>query len=350
MTIVGARPQFIKAAAVSRRINAAYADVIDEQIVHTGQHYDHNMSEVFFEELQIPKPALNLEIKGGSHGKSTGAMLAALEESMIASRPDGVMVYGDTNSTLAGALAAAKLHIPVFHVEAGLRSYNRKMPEEVNRILTDHISDLLFCPSQASRDILKGEGVEKGVHVVGDVMFDVVRHYGDALEGRDFGLKEPFALMTAHRAENTDDPARLGGILDGAAQTGMPIIFPIHPRTKNVLAQSGLALPDNVKAIEPLPYLDLLATLKACAVALTDSGGLQKEAFYMGKPCVTLRDETEWTELVDLGVNRVVGCDASAISQAVRDMTGAPMPEAAPYGDGDAAGRILDEIAGFLKA
>ena len=350
MTIVGARPQFIKAAAVSRKIRAAYAGAIDEILIHTGQHFDHAMSEVFFEELDIPRPAKNLEIKGGAHGRSTGAMLAAIEDELLAAKPDALLVYGDTNSTLAGALAAAKLHIPVIHVEAGLRSYNKRMPEEVNRVLTDHVSELLFCPSETSQNILRDEGVRDGVHVVGDVMFDVVRYYADKLAPEPHGFDGPFALMTAHRAENTDDPARLGGMLDGVGRLDMPVLFPVHPRTKKAIAAAEAALPANVKAIDPLSYLELLAALKASSLVLTDSGGLQKEAFYVGKPCVTLRDETEWTELVDIGANKIVGCDPAAIAAAARDFAAAPMPEVKPYGDGDAADRTLDIILKHFNA
>lgn len=349
MTIVGARPQFIKAAAISRSIASDYAGDISEAIIHTGQHFDHRMSEIFFEELKIPRPAKNLEIKGGAHGKATGAMLSALEEEIITQKPDALMVYGDTNSTLAGALAAAKLHVPVIHIEAGLRSYNKRMPEEVNRILTDHVSDLLFCPSQTSKDILASEGIKDGVHVVGDVMFDVVKYYADKLAPADFGLETPFALMTLHRAENTDDPARMRGILEGVAQSGMRVLFPIHPRTKNALALAGMALPSNIKVVEPLSYLELLASLKACALVFTDSGGLQKEAFYLARPCVTLRDETEWTELVELGANRVVGAAPEEIVSAANALMAAPLATGRPYGDGDAADKVLRAISDHFR-
>ena len=343
-TIVGARPQFIKAAAVSRRIASGFGDSIAETLIHTGQHYDHAMSDIFFEELSIPAPARNLEIRGGAHGKSTGAMLIAIEQELLDNPPDALMVYGDTISTLAGALAAAKLHIPVIHVEAGLRSFNKKMPEEVNRILTDHISTLMFCPSETSRNILRGEGLTNGVHVVGDVMCDVVRFYAETLDADSHGIDGPFALMTAHRAENTDDPARLSGLVDGIGRIGLPVLFPVHPRTKAALERFGIDLPSNVKAIAPLSYKELLAALKAAQLVLTDSGGLQKEAFYMGRPCVTLRDETEWVELVEIGANRLAGCNPDLITSAADALLNAPLPGALPYGDGDASGALLNII------
>ena len=341
-TIVGARPQFIKAAAVSRRIASGYSDLITESIIHTGQHFDHAMSAVFFEELSIPAPTKNLEVRGGAHGASTGAMLIAIESELLKNPPDALMVYGDTNSTLAGALAAAKLHVPVIHVEAGLRSYNKRMPEEVNRILTDHVSTLMFCPSEVSKDILAKEGLTNGVHVVGDVMCDVVKFYAETLPEMNHGFSGPFALMTVHRAENTDDPLRLAGIIEGVGRVGFPVLFPIHPRTKNVLQNSSITLPQNVTVVEPLSYKELLATLKACDIVLTDSGGLQKEAFYMGRPCVTLRDETEWVELVDIGANDLAGCDPNAIAASVERLMITSLPEVQPYGEGDAAGALLD--------
>lgn len=348
-TIVGARPQFIKAAAVSRRIADGFGGAIEESIIHTGQHFDHAMSAVFFEELSIPEPTRNLEVRGGAHGKTTGAMLAAIEQELLDSSPDALMVYGDTNSTLAGALAAAKLHIPVIHVEAGLRSFNKKMPEEINRILTDHVSTLMFCPSESSRKILQDEGLTDGVHVVGDVMFDVVRFYAEKLAANSFGLDGPFALMTAHRAENTDDPIRLAGLAEGVGRIGLQVLFPVHPRTKNALEKFGVALPPNVTAIDPLSYKETLAAIKASQLILTDSGGLQKEAFYMGRPCVTLRDETEWIELVEIGVNRLAGCDPDKIATAALALLNTPLSEATPYGDGDAAGSLLEIVAESFK-
>ncbi|MDW8234486.1 MAG: UDP-N-acetylglucosamine 2-epimerase (non-hydrolyzing), partial [Roseiflexaceae bacterium] len=307
VTIVGARPQFIKAAAVSRVLRLRHREVL----VHTGQHYDANMSAVFFDELGIPPPDVNLAVGSASHGAQTGAMLAKIEEVLLAECPDWVLVYGDTNSTLAGALAAAKLHIPVAHVEAGLRSFNRAMPEEINRVLTDHISDLLLCPSETAVENLAREGITRGVVLIGDVMADALRL---AVERADDSVLESsgvqqgsYALATVHRAENTDDPLRLQGILTGLTLLDMPVIFPAHPRARRAIAALGWTPPAHMRLIDPVGYLNMIALMRGARVVLTDSGGVQKEAYWLGVPCVTLRDETEWVETVTCGWNTLAG-------------------------------------------
>mgnify|MGYP000877277863 CR=1 FL=1 len=355
VTIVGARPQFIKAAAVSRVIRNEFADRVVEVLVHTGQHYDENMSKVFFEELDIPHPKYNLEIAGGQHGAMTGRMLEGVERVLLEERPDWVLIYGDTNSTLAGALAAAKLHIPVAHVEAGLRSFNMRMPEEINRIVADRLSTLLFCPTDTAVANLAREGIVGGVENVGDVMFDVALFYREQARRQStalasLGLAEgAFALATCHRAENTDDPNRLGEIVSALAEISarLPVVLPIHPRTRKLLADSGL---DNklgkVSVVDPVPFLDMVALEQAARVILTDSGGVQKEAFFYGVPCITMRDETEWVETVDLGWNRLVGASAAAIDKAFQDSVQGQLPALpkSPYGDGNAAGNIVSRI------
>lgn len=356
VTIVGARPQFIKAAAVSRVIRNDYATQIEEVLVHTGQHYDENMSKVFFEDLDIPHPKFNLEISGGQHGAMTGRMLEAIEKVLLEEAPNWVLIYGDTNSTLAGALAAAKLHIPVAHVEAGLRSFNMRMPEEINRILSDRVSTLLFCPTQAAVQNLRAEGVTKGVHDVGDVMYDVAMHYRDRARQsstilRELGLTEKnFILATCHRAENTDDPQRLGGIMTALAEIGAstPVVFPMHPRTRKLISDYGLQRHlETVHVTDPLPFLDIVALEQAAQVILTDSGGVQKEAFFYGVPCVTMRDETEWVETVELGWNCLAGASRPAIlaaAQAAMQKNTAPPTNSAPYGQGNAAQKILSQL------
>lgn len=347
LTVVGARPQFIKASSLSRAIAATSGSDIRETIVHTGQHFDKEMSAVFFDELCIPAPALNLGIPGGRHGEATGAMLAALEEVMIDRQPDMVVVYGDTNSTLAGALAASKLHIPVAHVEAGMRSFNRAMPEEINRVLTDHVSALLFCPSEVARDNLAREGIADGVHITGDVMYDAVLYYKERAPKPT--VAKPYALATVHRAENTDTRERLAAILDGLGDASVPVLLPLHPRTRRALDDHGLALPDKIRAIDPVSYLEMIGLVTEADYVLTDSGGLQKEAYYLGKRCVTLRAETEWTELVDLGVNRLVDADPKAIREAM-SWAAAPADAQTPvYGDGQSAQHILRLLEEFLR-
>lgn len=346
-TVVGARPQFIKAAVVSRILRRPGSGV-QEVLVHTGQHYDPNMSDVFFMDLDIPEPAHNLGVGGGGHGQNTGRMLEGLERLMLAERPDWVLVYGDTDSTLAGALAGAKLHIPIAHVEAGLRSFNRRMPEEINRVLTDHVSTKLFAPTQVAEGNLLNEGVERSkIDVVGDVMYDAALFYEKGarapsfFNGANLALGG-FVLCTVHRAENTDSPARMKAIFDGLGASSMPVVLPLHPRTKARLADSGLVLPSNVTVVDPVGYLEMVWLEANCAVIATDSGGVQKEAYFHKKGCVTLRDETEWIELVDAGYNKIVGCDARKIEEALFEMQSVDIEDARLYGDGNAGERIVN--------
>ncbi len=354
VTVVGARPQFIKAAAVSRAISAHHGGRIEEVLVHTGQHYDKNMSQVFFEELGIPAPRYNLEISGGLHGAMTGRMLGAVEDVLLRERPDWLLIYGDTNSTLAGALAAAKLHIPVAHVEAGLRSFNMRMPEEVNRILSDRVSSLLFCPTETSVRNLQAEGLTQGVHNVGDVMYDVALFYRDRARDQSsvlsrLGLVEGgFALATCHRAENTDDPKRLNAILSALSDIAIdtPVVLPLHPRTRKLVVDYGLSsLLAGLTVTDPLPFLDMVSLEQAAQVILTDSGGVQKEAFFYRVPCITLRDETEWVETIQLGWNRLAGSSRENILAAYRGVRVPSGESSAPYGDGYAAKRIVRLLA-----
>ena len=356
ITVVGARPQFIKAAAVSRAIvahNQNGGSPIDERIIHTGQHYDDSMSRVFFEELHIPAPVWNLGVGSGLHGQQTGGMLEKIERVLLDEKPDWVLVYGDTNSTLAGALAASKLHVRIAHVEAGLRSYNRRMPEEINRVVADSLSTLLFCPSKSAVRNLAREGISEGVHVVGDVMYDSVL-FNAALAKRSSGVLqrlelEPktYYLATIHRAENTDDPQRLAGILGALRAVSVPVILPLHPRTRKTLGAALGEIGGNVRVIDPVPYLDMLMLERNARIILTDSGGVQKEAYWFGVPCVTLRDETEWVELVEAGWNRVVGSDSRAVLQAATEIEATASNDVAiaqrnVYGNGRAAGEIVD--------
>ena len=339
LTVVGARPQFIKAAAVSRALRASRD--IREILVHTGQHFDAMMSDVFFDELGIPPPDEHFAISGGSHGAMTGRMLEAVEGAILKHRPDWVMVYGDTNTTLAGALAAAKLRVPVAHVEAGLRSFNRNMPEEVNRVLTDHISTLLLTPTRAGLVNLAREGITAGVHHVGDVMFDAMLHaMTRARQGsrilNDLELVPgSYTLATVHRAENTDDAARLAAVFEALKSEARlrPVILPVHPRTRAALARTGIDT-GAVRIIDPIGYIDMARLLEGCALVMTDSGGLQKEAYFARRPCITLRDETEWVETVDHGWNRL---------WASADWA-SPRREISDYGQGNAAGMVLDAI------
>jgi UDP-GlcNAc3NAcA epimerase len=368
--IIGARPQFIKAAPIGKALlDAGHCQVL----IHTGQHYNANMSDIFFEELGIPSPDVNLEIGSGTHGAQTGAMLEGIEEVLLAERPDWALVYGDTNSTLAGALAAAKLHIPVAHVEAGLRSFNRTMPEEINRVVTDHLSNLLLCPSQTAIENLAAEGITHGVHLVGDVMYDALFYFIERARQHSTILQElkveagRYLLATIHRAENTDDPARLHNILAAFAQIKETVIFPIHPRTSRSLrAEDGalgerepqeygsdvsacdLPLPDNVKIIDAVGYLDMLMLEQHARAILTDSGGVQKEAYWLGVPCVTLRDETEWVETVTSGWNRLAGADTQRIINAVAAMSASmPTTRSQLYGDGNVAGRCVRMLESY---
>ena len=357
VTIVGARPQFIKAAAVSRVIRDRFSGEIEEIIVHTGQHYDENMSEVFFVELDIPRPVYNLEIAGGSHGAATGRMLEAIETVLIKEKPDWVLIYGDTNSTLAGALAAAKLHIPVAHVEAGLRSFNMRMPEEINRILVDRVSRLLFCPTDTAVKNLVAEGFAKGVYNVGDVMYDVSLFYRE-LAGdrstilRDLNLEEGhYVLATCHRAENTDDPARLLGIVDALADIAgdTPVVLPLHPRTRAMLdSQDRMSRLSKVKLVKPLPFLDMIRLEQSACAIVTDSGGVQKEAYFFGVPCITTRDETEWVETVASDWNTLVGADRWQIVEAWHAVT-RPAERPDYYGDGAAAQKVVDQLRDYAR-
>ena len=350
LTIVGARPQFIKAATVSREIRKI--EGLQEVLVHTGQHFDANMSDVFFDQMDIPRPDYQLGIAGGSHGEMTGRMLAAVEEVIIKEKSDWVLIYGDTNSTLAGALAASKVHIPVAHVEAGLRSFNMRMPEEINRVLADRISRVLFCPTDQAVRNLEAEGfrnLDVDILKVGDVMLDAALFYKMRVRRplalpKDFE-NQKFALATVHRAENTDEPERLAGIVAGlnVLHKHIPVILPLHPRTRKLLEVHGLAL--KVQAIDPVGYLEMVWLLDHCRLVLTDSGGLQKEAWFFQKPCVTLRDETEWVELVGAGANRLAGADAEIILNAANAaLASRPDFSADLYGKGQAAGRIVQRL------
>ncbi len=351
ITVIGARPQFIKAAAVSNAFSKVGG--VEEILLHTGQHYDQNMSDVFFEELGIPVPKYNLGVGGGLHGAMTGAQLAGIEEVLVKEKPDYVLVYGDTNSTLAGALAAVKLHIPVAHVEAGLRSFNRRMPEEINRVVTDHVSDLLFAPTAAAMAHLANEGVEAAkCHQIGDVMYDAALVFGERARASSTILKKhgleagAFVLATIHRAENTDDLSRLKVILAAFKKIAdkMPIVWPIHPRTRKILEQDGLKdmLGDRVLLIDPVGYLDMVMLEQSAALITTDSGGVQKEAFFYHVPCVTLRDETEWVELVEAGWNRLVSpTDVDVLVRVALEAIGSQGSDIAPYGDGKASEGIV---------
>lgn len=359
LTILGARPQFIKASVVSHAI--AQTENITEVLVHTGQHFDANMSDVFFTELGMEKPHYFLDIHGGTHGAMTGRMLEAVEKVLLKEQPDAVLVYGDTNSTLAGALAAAKLHIPVAHVEAGLRSFNMKMPEEVNRILTDRISQWLFTPTHtASANLLREGYGQDAITEVGDVMYDVARHHGRRVQP-DTGLmaslglaSKGYMLATIHRQENTDHPQRLAIIVQALIATTartLPVVWPLHPRTRAVLEKTGLldTLSSQVKLIDPVGYLDMVQLEKFAALIATDSGGVQKEAFFYQVPCVTLRDETEWVELIEAGWNRLAPpVDATALQIAITEALGCRGQDVQPYGSGDAAKRVVQAIAAGL--
>jgi len=317
ITVIGARPQFVKAATLSRQFSKMG---VEEMLLHTGQHFDENMSQVFFDEMEIPRPAFNLDIHGMAHGAMTGKMLEGVEQILISERPEGVLVYGDTNSTLAGALAAVKLHIPVIHVEAGLRSFNMQMPEEINRILTDRIASLLLCPTETARQNLKREGFDHFQCTIiknGDVMQDAAMYYAEAAERhsqilRRFMLKD-FVLATIHRQENTDDPGILKTLIAGLNKINkeVQVVLPVHPRTRNLLKMWDIK-PDFL-VIDPVGYFDMIKLLKYCKLVITDSGGVQKEAFFFGKFCITLREQTEWTELVEHGFNALVGTDTKLL-------------------------------------
>ena len=344
LTVVGARPQFVKAAAVSRHLAGPH----EECLVHTGQHYDDEMSAVFFEELGIAEPAYDLGVGSDTHARQTATMMTRLDEIVVSEAPDTVLVYGDTNSTLAAALVAAKREPSVTHVEAGLRSHNWRMPEEVNRVLTDHCSDLLFAPSESAVDTLGREGITRGVHDVGDVMYDAVLRVSERLPDRpavldDFGVTEPYVVATVHRPRNTDDPSRLAAIVEGLASVPYPVVFPAHPRTEDALREYGLweRATGGLVVTGPLGYLEFVGLLAGATRVLTDSGGVQKEAFYLGTPCVTVREETEWHETVEAGWNRLIAPDPEAIRS---ELAGFDPPSTKPslYGDGTAAERIVE--------
>lgn len=359
ITIIGARPQFIKAAVLSRTIRQEkWKNSFREIIIHTGQHYDANMSEIFFREMDIPDPDYNLNIGSGTHGKMTGEMLIHIEEVLLSEKPDIVLVYGDTNSTLAGALAASKLLIPLAHVEAGLRSFWKAMPEEQNRIITDHLSEFLFCPTVTACENLKNEGIVKGVKLSGDIMLDAstfyqkkvnenIKKYPDNLARKlnisvDF-LHDGFSLLTVHRAENTDNPQNLKNIISAINKSKIPSIFPVHPRTRKLLDNLNIKFDSHVKLIDPIGYLDMLELEMRCKFIVTDSGGVQKEAFFTKKPCITLREQTEWIETVEHGWNTLVGTDPDKLLNTIKNIS---VPEKYPilYGDGNCSEKILTSL------
>jgi UDP-GlcNAc3NAcA epimerase len=347
LSVVGNRPQFVKSAPLS----LALRNRADEVVLHTGQHYDRELSAIFFEELELDPPDYRLEAGSGSHGEQTARMLPGIEAAVLAEEPDWVVVFGDTNSTLAGALAAAKLQIPVAHVEAGLRSFDRTMPEEVNRVLVDAISGLLLAPTEVAVGNLRAEGITEGVHVVGDVMMDANLRLAPLARARSTALREAkvepgrYLVLTLHRAANTE-AGPLAGVAHALAELREPVVFPAHPRTTAALARAGVELPPNVRLLPPVGYLDFAALASQAHVILTDSGGLQKEAYWYEVPCVTLRTTTEWVETVEAGWNRLVGTDPARIVEAVREA--APGPEHPPlYGDGHAAERIADLLCSF---
>jgi UDP-N-acetylglucosamine 2-epimerase len=348
-SIVGARPQFIKAASVSRALSFNFKEIF----IHTGQHYDHGMSEIFFDEMEMRPPDFNLGIGSGSHGEQTGKMLMALEKIFEKINPDCVLVYGDTNSTLSGALAAAKAQIPIAHVEAGLRSYNRTMPEEINRVLTDHVSSLLFCPTNAAVTNLAQEGITKGVHHVGDVMYDTLLRNLEILSDRSQILKKlnlkkgEYALVTVHRAANTDNKERLYSIISAFSQLPTRVVFPAHPRTRKVMREWGIFASPNIVFIEPVGHFDMLALQESSNCILTDSGGIQKEAYLLGVRCITLREETEWVETVNAGWNQLAGTNKQKIVDLYA--TWFPREERPPvYGNGHSAKQICSLLLDYL--
>lgn len=346
ITVIGARPQFIKAAPVSRKIR----ETVEEKIIHTGQHYDTNMSDIFFEELNIPKPDYRLTVSSPNHGAMTGDMLKEIEQILLDEKPDYVLVYGDTNSTLAGALAASKLHIPLIHIEAGLRSFNKKMPEEINRVLTDHVSELLICPTDTAVNNLEKESVTRNVYNLGDVMYDAVLYNQEIANEKSTILadlqltKKDYYLITIHRAENTDDLSRMESILEAFKQIEGIKVWPIHPRTKQRLMNYGVdfsAIP-GLQVVDPVGYLDMLALETSAKKIITDSGGVQKEAYFAHVPCITVRDETEWVETLVEDANQLTGVDTDKIVAAVKkDVAPSYKPL---FGDGDMAGKLKDLI------
>ena len=357
VSIVGARPQFIKASAICRSIkefNRDSKDKIKEVIVHTGQHFDSNMSDIFFEELNIPLPNYNLEISGGTHAEMTSRMMVSIEKVLLKEKPAYMLIYGDTNSTLAAALVAAKIHIPIVHIESGLRSFNRRMPEEINRIIADRVSTINFCPTDQALENLKNEGLGKNAFVVGDVMYDVSQYYkkigknkSSIIEKLNLQNKD-FALATCHRTENTDHPERLEEILKAFTEINkkMPVFFCIHPRTRKLISKFNLtSYLNNFSIIEPLSFIDMVALEQEASLILTDSGGVQKEAFFYRTPCITMRDETEWVETVELGWNQVVGANMDKILKAFKNKDiHKNIRQSEPYGDGLSAQKIIQII------
>jgi UDP-GlcNAc3NAcA epimerase len=351
VTIVGARPQFIKIAAVSRKLRQQHQEIL----VHTGQHYDYEMSGVFFDGLDLPRPDVNLEVGSGSHATQTGAMLKGIEDMLVTEKPDCLLTYGDTNSTLAGALAASKLNVPIVHVEAGLRSFNRCMPEEINRVIADHLSELLLCPSKTAIENLALEGITRNVHLVGDVMLDVLnwaRQRSVGAESRilnEFGLEaKRYLVATLHRGENTDDREQFLRILDAFNRLREPVVFPVHPRTQKIVNEIRFVAKSHLHLIEPIGYLEMVALAGSARLILTDSGGLQKEAYWLGIPCVTLRNETEWVETVQTGWNVLVGSDREKIARTVTSFV-PPDTRAFLYGDGRAAEKCVELIGLTLE-
>jgi len=348
LTIVGARPQFIKAAVLSRNIRNT--PNITEEILHTGQHFDDNMSQVFFDELEIPKPKHQLNCGSGTHGKMTARMIEGIEEVLINTKPDKLIVYGDTNSTLAGSIAASKLNIDIAHIEAGIRSFNMEMPEEINRIVTDRLSSLLFCPTKIGEENLKKEGITKGVHYVGDIMYDSYLHYAKKFSS-DFAIGA--CLLTCHRPINTDSKESLSKIVSIANRVAeeMTVLFPLHPRVRNYLNKFNLMHKLNskdIKLLEPISYTQMIQALKNCKLVMTDSGGLQKEALFAEKPCITLRDETEWVETVDQGANHLVGNNIEKVNQTLltlrRSKYNIKINTNAIFGDGKSSSLIIKSI------
>lgn len=357
MTVLGARPQFIKATAFSRALREMGSDNVSETIIHTGQHFDENMSGAFFTELDIPTPKYNLGISNLSHGAMIGRMVESIEAILQKEKPSMVLVYGDTNSTLSASLSASKLHIPIVHIEAGLRSFNKRMPEESNRILTDHISSLLFCPTSTAVQNLQVEGIVEGVHEVGDVMFDVSLHYRDKARQKNalhsFGVEEKeYSLCTIHRAETTSSLEKLSGVLEAIRTIAreQPVVLPLHPRTKQLLVSNEKeAWLDGITVVEPVSYLTMQCLEMSANTILTDSGGIQKEAYFHGVPCITLRDDTEWIETVELGWNWLAGTSPTAIIQSFHSaIQQTPEQDKSPYGTGQSATQILSIIQEYL--
>lgn len=354
VSIIGARPQFIKCALLSPLLRG----ICDEILIHTGQHYDKKMSDIFFDELHIPEPSINLAVGSGSHGEQTGKMLTEIENVLLREEPDLVLVYGDTNSTLAGALAAVKLHIPVAHVEAGLRSNDRMMPEEINRVVTDHISTLLFCPTQTAMKNLKIEGITSGVHLTGDIMAELLRQAliisdtrGEELVSHPYKPKR-YYLATIHRPSNTDSMEQLVQIISSLQSLDLPVIFPIHPRTFKKFEKYGIKMEDfpNIYFIEPSPYLSMVHLISQASIVITDSGGLQKEAYILKIPCITIRDTTEWVETVQDGWNYLIGDNLSKIHATVKSFQINPMKkQSETYGDGRTAEIMVSIIMNYLN-